>query len=156
MCVLTLSGFFTSCDDDGDTTKPTINLISPAEGAFLEIGKESGVHFEAEFSDDEMLGSYKIDIHNNFDDHGHETKSESTETVNFSFSREWDLSGLKNTTEHHHDIVIPANATPGNYHIIVYCIDAAGNQSYVAHNIVLTNEEIKNNHDHDDHDDHGH
>ncbi|MCD7975685.1 MAG: DUF4625 domain-containing protein [Tannerellaceae bacterium] len=153
LCLLVASTLFVSCDD-GDTTKPVINLISPAEGAHLKIGNTSGVHFEAEFSDDEMLGSYKIDIHNNFDDHGHGTKSESEEkkTVDFEYSGNWDLSGYKNTTVHHHDIKIPENATPGKYHMVVYCLDKAGNESYVARNILLTNEDT----DEEDHHDYDH
>ena len=34
--------------------------------------------------------------------------------------------------------MIPANATPGDYHLMVYCTDAAGNEAHVARNIVLS------------------
>jgi hypothetical protein len=136
ICVLAICAFvFTSCED-GDTLKPVINLIEPEEGAALRIGSENGVHFEMELSDNEMLKSYKVEIHNNFDDHGHLRSDE--ETVPFTFDKTWDLSGKKNTYIHHHEIKIPANATPGNYHLMVYCTDAAGNESYVARNIVLS------------------
>ena len=130
---------FSSCDnnDDGDTTKPVINLIAPEEGAILKIGSEYGVHFMVELSDDIMLKSYKVDIHNNFDGHGH-TKVASN-TVDFTFNKSWDVSG-KNTSIHHHEIKIQANATPGNYHLMVFCTDAAGNESYIARNIVLDHE----------------
>lgn len=33
---------------------------------------------------------------------------------------------------------IPADATPRNYHLMVYCTDVAGNESYIARNIVLS------------------
>ena len=33
----------------------------------LKIGNEKGVHFEMNLSDDVMLKSYKINIHNNFE-----------------------------------------------------------------------------------------
>lgn len=52
---------------------------------------------------------------------------------------ELDVSGLKNAKIHHHDIVIPADAAPGDYHLVVWCTDAAGNQTEVARNIVLSN-----------------
>lgn len=45
---------------------------------------------------------------------------------------------MKNTKVHHHDIVIPADAAPGDYHLMVWCTDAAGNQTEVARNIVLS------------------
>ena len=58
-----------ACDNDekGDVTKPVIDLIEPEEGAVLKIGNGKGVHFEMNLSDDVMLRSYKINIHNNFD-----------------------------------------------------------------------------------------
>ncbi|MCC8087985.1 MAG: DUF4625 domain-containing protein [Rikenellaceae bacterium] len=133
--------FIISCDKDGDTTPPNINLISPAEGEFLEIGNEDGIHFEAEFSDDEMLASYKIEIHNNFNDHGHEHSKAEESTTPFFYQNSWDISGSRNTTIHHREIIIPENATPGNYHLLLYCTDAAGNESYVARNIILSQNE---------------
>ena len=113
-----------ACDNDekGDVTKPVIDLIEPEEGAVLKIGNGKGVHFEMNLSDDVMLRSYKINIHNNFDHHGHDSRA----------------AGLKNTKVHHHDIVIPADAAPGDYHLMVWCTDAAGNQTEVARNIVLS------------------
>lgn len=155
--VSTLS--FTSCDDEkSDTTPPVINLISPANGEQLEIG--AGIHFDAEFSDDNMLGSYKVEMHNNFDGHGHGDahntvvrSSEDADTTPFAFQQSWDISDKRNATVHHYEIVIPTNATPGNYHFMVYCTDAAGNESYVVRNVVLTTEELgDHDHDHDDHD----
>ena len=146
--VSTLS--FASCEKDkGDTTPPVINLISPENGELFETGKD--IHFEVEFSDDNMLKSYKVEIHNNFDGHGHgNTYSnpdfyfvEITETTPFAFQRSWDISDKKNTTIHHHEIEIPENATPGNYHFMVYCTDAAGNESHVVRNIILTTEEVE-------------
>lgn len=126
-----------SCQKDtGDTTKPVIDLDEPEEGQELLIGGVNGVHFEMDVTDNAGLGSYKIEIHNNFDGHGHSKASETT--VDFSFNKEYDLGGKKNAHIHHHDIKIPANATPGNYHLMVYCTDAAGNEAYVARNIVLS------------------
>lgn len=157
--------FFTSCDDDGDTTKPTINLIYPEEGAYLQIGE--AIYFKAEFTDNEMLGSYKIEIHNNLEsphdhdsdnhDHVHAmTKSEADQNTYFSFNQDWDLSGLNTTTEEHYNIVIPANTITGNYHLIVYCFDAVGNETYVARSINLIDGESDHGHEHEDHDDHVH
>ncbi|MDR2917555.1 MAG: DUF4625 domain-containing protein [Tannerella sp.] len=140
---------FTSCDDDGDTTPPSINLISPTNGEKIQIGKV--IHFEVELSDDEMLKSYKVEIHNNIEDpHGHEMAlkaSEVTDKNYFSFQKTWNISDKRNTTPHEH-IDIPEGVTAGEYHLMVYCTDAAGNESHVASKIILTNEEIEDEHDH--------
>lgn len=151
--MLAVSALFVSCSDDekdSDTTKPVINLIEPEEGAVLKPG--STIHFEMDLEDNVMLGSYKVEIHSNFDGHTHDTKAEAgntEETVPFAFNKSWDVSGLKNTHIHHHEIEIPANAKEGNYHLMVYCADAAGNESYIARNIVL--DEHGETGEHEDH-----
>lgn len=143
---------FSACDEDeADTTKPVITLDEPEDGDSLRIGES--VHFECDFSDDEALGSYLIEIHNNFDGHGHKISSSQTrgeDTEAFYFKKSYDIINLRNTHVHHHDIVIPENATPGAYHLIVYCTDAAGNQAMVARDIILSHDaESHHHHDHD-------
>ncbi|MDR1526957.1 MAG: DUF4625 domain-containing protein [Dysgonamonadaceae bacterium] len=125
------------CKEDSDTTRPVINLIEPAEDDVLQIGNSNGIHFEAEFSDDEALASYKVDIHPDFDGHTHTRSSD--ETVDFEFNQSWPISG-RNAPIHHHEIKIPENATPGDYHLMVYCTDVAGNESYIAVDVVLSHE----------------
>lgn len=149
----TVTFMFSSCDNDdsSDTIKPLIELHEPEEGQALEIGNEHGVHFEMDLSDDVMLKSYKIEIHSNFDHHSHGGNSRTVlETVDFSFNRSYDVSGQKTAHIHHHDIVIPANATAGDYHLMVYCTDAAGNESYIARNIKLSNEVEDEDHHHNE------
>ena len=59
-------------------------------------------------------------------------------------------SGQKQARVHNHDIKIPADATPGNYHLMVYCLDRSGNETYVARNIVLsTTGGVESEHHHD-------
>ena len=137
---------FSACsDDDADTTKPEIQLHEPENGDSLLIG--ANVHFEADFSDNETLGSYLVEIHNNFDGHDHKTSATRADGEAFSFKKSYDLGGLRNSHVHHHDIVIPDNATPGAYHLVVYCTDAAGNQSLVARDIVLSHEATSHEHE---------
>jgi hypothetical protein len=136
---VTFFSLFTSCQDDGDTTKPVIDLIEPEEDAVLLIGDD--VHFEMEVSDNAMLKSYKVEIHSNFDDHTHNRA-----TTDFSFDKSWDLSGKKNADIHHHEIFIPENTTPGHYHLMVYCTDAAGNEAHVARDIELSHEGEEHDH----------
>ncbi|MDR1673361.1 MAG: DUF4625 domain-containing protein [Bacteroidales bacterium] len=147
ICLTIMAGILVASCDKGDNVKPVINLIEPEEGDVLQIGGD--VHFEMKLSDDVALGSYKVDIHHNFDNHGHEKSGEETETVPFEFSREWveDIAGKKNATVHHHEIVIPENATEGAYHLMVYCTDAAGNEAYVTVNVELSHEGEEHEHD---------
>lgn len=135
--LLTCAVLSLSCSNNSDTTPPTINLIQPSEGAILQIGAD--IHLDMVLEDNEMLSSYKIEIHNNFNNHEHGTKA-IAETVPFSYNNTWDVSSNKNKTVHHHEIIIPANATEGDYHFMVYCTDAKGNESYVARKIVLSHE----------------
>ncbi|MDR1644983.1 MAG: DUF4625 domain-containing protein [Tannerellaceae bacterium] len=134
-----------SCDKDGDTVKPVINLIEPAEGDVLVIGED--VHFEMELSDNEMLKEYKVGIHHNFDGHSHSATRADLEP--FLFEKVWDVSGKKNTSVHHHEIVIPTTAAPGDYHLEVYCTDAAGNEAYIVRNVELAYEGGDHDHDHE-------
>jgi hypothetical protein len=140
-----------SCKEDSDTEKPLINLIEPAEGDALQIGGAHGVHFEVEFTDNEDLASYKVNIHPNFDGHGHTTYSSIEEVVDFEYEKSWELSG-RNASVHHHEITIPENVKSGAYHLMVYCTDAAGNEAHIAVNIALSHDADDHDHDHDDHD----
>lgn len=147
--LLLLSVFiYVSCDDSGDTTPPVISLTAPAEGAILKIG--SDIHFDMEISDNDMLKSYSVDIHDNFNNHGHTSlKSDNITTKPFQFNKSWDVSGNKNKHVHHHEIVISEDATPGNYHLMVFCTDAEGNETYIARNIVLSHNGEEGNHLHE-------
>lgn len=132
-----------------DNERPTVELIAPKEGAKLKIGGKHGVHFEMNLRDNVMLKSYKIEIHNNFDNHSHETKTlRHGDEKPFFFQKEYDLSGKKEDAIHHHDIVIPENAAEGKYHLLVQVLDAAGNQTTVARNIELTHDAEEHHHHH--------
>jgi uncharacterized membrane protein len=91
-----------------------------------------------------------VNFHPNFDGHGHtETRAgETAETVDFEYDKSWNISG-KNADVHHHEIKIPENATPGDYHLMVYCTDAAGNESHISVNVELSHE-AGEEHEHED------
>jgi len=149
ICLLT-GVFFSACDKDdkGDVTPPVIKLAEPEEGDELLIGDKHGVHLEMDLSDDVELKSYSINIHSNFDHHDHHgTTKAANETKAFSFNKVYDdANGKKNHHVHNHDIVIPANATPGDYHLMIYCTDAAKNETYIARNIKLSTTAKKHEH----------
>lgn len=144
--------FLTSCEKKvQDNQRPKVNLIEPEEGAKLKIGNKHGVHFEMKLTDDVMLASYRIEIHNNFDGHNH-TASKSLrhgDEKPFFFQKEYSLKGQREASIHHHDIVIPEGVAEGNYHLMVQVLDAAGNETTVARNVVLTEEGGDDHHHHD-------
>ncbi len=111
----------TSCKkDDVDNTKPTIVINEPEEEEQFALGSE--LHLDVDFADDVELHQYKVDIHSA---EGHDHKSTSEKWV---FEQVYDLSGYKN--KNIHDLIaIPATIDAGDYHVIIYCTDKAGNES---------------------------
>ena len=59
-----------------------------------------------------------------------------------------DTVNQRNAHIHHHDIKIPADATPGEYHLLVYCVDRSGNESMVARTVILS-KDAPDDHHHD-------
>ena len=151
---IAFTSVFTSCKEDekADTTKPVIELDEPEDGDELLIG--AAIHFECDFSDDVMLGSYVVEIHNNFDHHSHKVASRAEGEEPFFYKKEFkfEQQGLRNAHVHHHDVFIPENAQEGDYHFIVYCTDAAGNQSLVAREIILSHDAEEHDHEHEHND----
>ncbi|WP_291528083.1 DUF4625 domain-containing protein [Bacteroides sp. UBA939] len=146
------SWLFTSCDDKNrDTTPPVIDVQSPSDEEVILIGDEHGIHLEMDLSDDIMLLSYKIQVHSNFDGHGHDHDHDTRsgeETVPFHFEQSYNVTDR--TAHIEHDIEIPANATPGDYHLMVFCTDEAKNDSEVVRSIVLSTGDEDHDHDHDE------
>ncbi|NLO69858.1 MAG: DUF4625 domain-containing protein [Porphyromonadaceae bacterium] len=151
----------TSCKkDEIDVEKPVIQIVAPKDHAVLKIGDEHGVRLDMLLTDNEALSSYKINIHGNFEGHNHAPKQRfkapaENDSVQFEFTKVWtDISGQKSATIHHHDILIPKeqNGKPikaGPYHFMVYCLDKAGNESYTAVDVILSNTDSEeHNHTH--------
>ena len=145
------------------TEKPSIKLIEPENGDALKPS-DKGIHFEVEFADNEALGSYKVNIH---PAGGHTHEQAAPQFANgdsIAFEKTWfesefiaageqSISGKRNTTIHHHKIVIPptVNGKPlkeGNYHFMVTCLDKAGNEKFVVHNVKISYSAKE--HDHED------
>jgi len=106
--------------DDVDNTKPTIVINEPEEEEQFALGSE--LHLDVDFTDNVELHQYKVDIHSA---EGHIHKSTSEKWV---FEKVYDLSGMKNKNVHAL-IDIPATIDTGDYHVIIYCTDKAGNES---------------------------
>jgi len=77
--LLVASSLFYSCSkEETDTTKPEIDLDFP--GAFPQncdvIYFDEEFTLKIRFTDDTELGSFSLDLHNNFDHHTHSTEAE--------------------------------------------------------------------------------
>lgn len=117
-----------ACESDlpPDLTPPHIELDNPKMGGKFSAG--TYIPFNALFSDDQSLGTFSIDIHNAFDDHGHGRIAEDPELSKFSYKRNFELPP---STAHiialPEEIFIPVETMAGPYHFIVQAIDAVGN-----------------------------
>ncbi len=134
--------FLSSCEKEEaiDLEKPVIDLSIP--GAFpvncdtLYFGES--FEFKVLFSDNAELGSFSIDIHNNFDHHSHST--EVTECnldpmkapVNpFLFIEDYAIPEEVNKLETNRPIFIPAGDDDGlydegDYHFFISLTDKEG------------------------------
>lgn len=158
---------FGSCDNDDDkdidTEKPQINAnidgASPANAATFYFG--DAIPVKLLLTDNAELGSFSVNIHNNFDHHSHST--------------EGDADDHHDEEEHHHhdgedgdafqftqDYAIPAGSTNflidttiplpvtsddgdkyagGDYHIMLTVTDKAGFSTFKAFEIKILQKE---------------
>ncbi len=142
--VLTL---FACGTGDVDLSAPTIEALSyipePIEDEICG-GQEPVVFrltggdqliFDLLFTDDEALTQYKVDIHNNFDCHGHGGGSApnfvvpnvDNQTLDWTVLDIKDISGTSAQVER--SLEVPENVTAGNYHFHIQVLDEAGNDS---------------------------
>ncbi|MDT0677168.1 DUF4625 domain-containing protein [Autumnicola musiva] len=137
---LAISLFSCSSDDDAmlDNEKPQITVNEPTEGESFEAGGE--LHFDVDFSDNDALSSYKVDIHNNFDGHTHSgllstspgvVSKQASELSPWSMSQTFEIEGNPRTYNAHEHIEIPADIAEGPYHLGITVIDVEGNQNQV-------------------------
>ncbi|TAE04057.1 MAG: DUF4625 domain-containing protein, partial [Bacteroidetes bacterium] len=81
-------------NDPVDKDKPT--FVVKSYDKEIDISKGAAfLNFEIEFTDNVNLGSFKLEIHDNFDGHGHGR----TEATKLSFDKVYTLSGTKFTVK---------------------------------------------------------
>ena len=137
--VLSLTHFHSCKEEDIDKEKPAIDLTIqdafPVNCDTLYFGESYTLKIR--FTDNAELGSYSIDIHNNFDHHSHSTEVEECnmdpdkEPVNpWVFIQDYEIpAGL---TEHVTDITLslPSDCCgeydEGDYHFFISLTDAEG------------------------------
>ncbi|BDS10411.1 DUF4625 domain-containing protein [Aureispira anguillae] len=118
-----------------DITKPTIvvSSVSPnpinglvcgnMEDHVIYLQSTNSVVFDLVFSDDQALSQYKIDIHNNFDCHGHRGPS----TTDWNLQKIEMLDGVQQSIQE--VLMVPDDVTAGAYHCSVQVLDESGNQT---------------------------
>ncbi|MFW5820362.1 MAG: DUF4625 domain-containing protein [Bacteroidota bacterium] len=140
-------GFFSSilfpasCQkEDIDDQKPVINLdiqdAFPVSCDTLYLGET--LIFKALFTDNRELGSFSIEIHDNFDHHAHSTEVEQCafdpdkEAVNpFEFLAEYEIPDGREQYETSIEITIPeenqnGQFDQGDYHFFIRLTDREG------------------------------
>ena len=98
---------------------PIITLEAPEDGAVFYAGYD--VHFATMLADSIGLASYGVQI----------TDKEEKVTCGWT----WDLPDVKEQFIHHHEIIIPKDAVPGDYIFTITCKNKKGKTSRVSKNI---------------------
>lgn len=142
----TLAFFAISCNNDSDKQSPVIELlsISPQLETALICGEtelnnvinletNDSLKISLKLSDNKGLSQIKIDIHENFDCHGHKAVSP-WQVLNLI-----DLNGTEQILNL--SIPVPPTASAGVYHFQIKLLDESGNEagSNQAYSIRLLN-----------------
>jgi hypothetical protein len=129
---------FTACNtEEVDTEKPVITINEPHDHDHFKPG--GNIHFDAEFSDNVGLKQFKIDIHYG-GDHTHKSTGIKLQDNEWSYIYTGDLEGRNKHFQM--DISIPEDVKYGDYDFIVYCSDQAGNESFVALEIEIEDDDL--------------
>ncbi len=135
-----------SCNTDTDNQSPVIELLSVSpqlesalicgeieENNVISLNSNDSLKFSLKLSDNKGLSQLKIDIHENFDCHGHKAVSP-WQVLNLI-----DLSGTEQVLNL--SIPIPTTVSAGVYHFQIRLLDESGNEagSNQAYSIRLLN-----------------
>lgn len=133
--IVVLSLAFQSCGpNDKDIVAPTIRLL-PETSAFgakevcgntqpsvFTLSSGDTLHLQIGVEDDWGNAEAKIDIHQNFDCHGHSFKTEDWAELDVI-----PLNSSRDTIDKYY--VIPPQVTAGTYHLGIYAVDNSGNEA---------------------------
>ncbi|HMQ49325.1 MAG TPA: DUF4625 domain-containing protein [Saprospiraceae bacterium] len=140
-----------SCGKEAvDTNAPSMQIktLTPApypdeicgsvEDTVFHLKGGQVLDLELLFQDETSLSQYKVDIHNNFDCHGHGSSSipgvsqpdVTNTTTDWTVLEIKDLTGQESVVDLSLDV--PDNVTAGNYHFQIQVVDEAGNDNPLA------------------------
>jgi len=118
--------------------------IIPTPENCQTFGLGDTIHFHYIFTDDTELGSFNIEIHNNFDHHSHSTSAQDCcmepkkQPVRpWVFNKDYTIPNGQRFHEAFLDIIIPKDVDTGDYHFMVRLTDQAGWQQLMAVSIKL-------------------
>ena len=138
--ILSLVLVFTSCDDTvKDEELPLIDMSG--NNAFPQncstVYKGESFRFQAVFTDNVELGSYSVEMHQNFDHHTHSTSSQECEMEAVKmpikpllYITEYSIPEGKTEYMASFDINVPADVDTGDYHFMVRLTDKSGWQTF--------------------------
>lgn len=136
-----------SQDNGVDITPPSMRILdlipSPSAGKIcgtmedtvLSIRGGETLQAELAFSDNQLLSQYKVDIHNNFDCHGHGgAAAPGIPVPNVgSVTEDWTVLALEGLSGQSQNITLsleaPENITAGAYHFQIQVLDESGNDN---------------------------
>lgn len=133
-----------SCSDDDhtekDMEKPQIESSAEASPQNCQVYHQGDIiPFSYKFTDNQELGSYNIEIHNNFDHHTHSTEGgeceqdpEKEPVKPWVYNQDFPIPDGKLTYDAQIEIPIPADIDPGDYHFMIRVTDKAGWQEIKA------------------------
>ncbi|WP_293667675.1 DUF4625 domain-containing protein [uncultured Parabacteroides sp.] len=135
--------------DDKDLEKPVIEAGSETLPQSCQVyTKGEEIPFRCIFTDNEGLGNYNIEIHNNFEHHSHSTDAgdcaldAKKDPVNpWVYNKDFTIPGSPLRYDAQVDIPIPADIDPGDYHFMVRVTDKAGWQELRAVSIKILEKE---------------
>jgi hypothetical protein len=146
--IVIMSLCFVACEDK-DEEKPVISNLEVGHDGTIHAGE--GIHLDFKVADNEGLDYYQISIHAEEGEHDHKSLHE-----HWSFDSTFtEISGKKNSTVHHHEIVVPEEAEEGKYHFHLTVADEEGNTASEEVELDLVHEEHDDDHE-DGHHDHDH
>ncbi|HUH26044.1 MAG TPA: DUF4625 domain-containing protein [Flavobacterium sp.] len=118
--------FIVSCSSDVDTTKPTIEIVSPTGDQEIALG--SVFVFKAHLADNSGLASYKIEVHAANDEHQHKGNNQTfAERFSYEFIGQVPNEAKSFTAEE--AIKVPLSVQEGHYHAGITVLDTFGNQN---------------------------
>ena len=131
-----------ACSSNDDSVKDTAKPVITDEGITANpvdcqvYNRGESISFRYRFTDNQELGNYNLEIHNNFDNHTHGTQGQSCEldqkkeaTKNaFYYNKDFSIPSGSKAYDASQEIKIPATAEPGDYHFVIRVTDQTGNQ----------------------------
>jgi hypothetical protein len=136
-----LCGACAGNDDSKDMEKPLIEMSAahafPQNCDILYRGEM--YTFRAIFTDNQELGNYTIEVHNNFDHHSHSTDNvecdadpRKTPVNPFVYNQDFAIPAGEVYFEAQNLFTLPADIDTGDYHFMIRLTDKAGWQQLTA------------------------